>query len=369
MSGPQFLAREDLTALLDLLRGGGRRLVGPQVRDGAIVYGPLEGVEALPWGVRDDQSPGRYRLDEGEKSRCFAWANGPQALKPLLFTPRETLWRSVLEDDGPAFEPVSPDAPALAVFGVRACDLAALRIHDQHFLEGLRPDPYYSTRRAGLFLVAVNCTHPAETCFCASTGDGPQVTEGHDLLLHELNAGYLLEAGSEEGAAVLARLPVRPADGEEVKRAGADVTEAVRAQERRLPSRNLNAALFERLDDARWAEVAERCLACGNCTQVCPTCFCYREDDEPTLDGQRSDHVRQWDSCFSDGHSYIHGIVIRAETRHRYRQWLTHKLGSWHHQFGRSGCVGCGRCITWCPVGIDITEEAEALCAGECAWR
>jgi ferredoxin len=143
------------------------------------------------------------------------------------------------------------------------------------------------------------------------------------------------------------------------------VAEAAQRQSRRILSRNLRDPLFANLEHPRWDEVAERCLSCGNCVAVCPTCFCHAEREQPALDGQTSEHVRQWDTCYSVGHSYLHGFLVRPDTRTRYRQWLTHKLGGWHDQYGRSGCVGCGRCITWCPVGIDITEEAAAVCAGD----
>ena len=141
--------------------------------------------------------------------------------------------------------------------------------------------------------------------------------------------------------------------------------EAAQQQTRSLPSHNLRDALFANLEHPRWEDVAERCLSCGNCTSVCPTCFCHSETDETALDGDHSLHARQWDSCFTQGHSYIHGMTIRADTRTRYRQWLTHKLGSWHDQYGRSGCVGCGRCIAWCPVGIDITARGSRHLPGE----
>jgi len=118
---------------------------------------------------------------------------------------------------------------------------------------------------------------------------------------------------------------------------------------------------MKELDNDAWHDIAARCLSCGNCTLVCPTCFCHSENDVAELDGKTSSHYRDWDSCFSQGHSYIHGITIRSETSQRYRQWLTHKFASWHDQYGRSGCVGCGRCITWCPVGIDVTESITQL--------
>ena len=113
----------------------------------------------------------------------------------------------------------------------------------------------------------------------------------------------------------------------------------------------------------------QRCLTCGNCTMVCPTCFCTTTEDVTDLTGDHAERWRHWDSCFDLDFSYLHGGPCAPRARSRYRQWLTHKLGTWHDQFGSSGCVGCGRCIVWCPVGIDITEEAHALRAGAARRR
>jgi sulfhydrogenase subunit beta (sulfur reductase) len=363
MPAPGFLPRTALARLLDVLTQAGYCCIGPQVRDGAIVYDTLRAVQDLPHGVHDRQAPGSYRIEASDSPRSFAWATGPQALKPLLFAPQEILWRAERDTQGALrFVEVAPAAQTLAVIGVRACDLAALRLHDQHFLAGSHPDPAYRTRRAALLLIAVQCTHPADTCFCVSTGDGPRATYDYDLALSELDNGFLVEAGSDAGQRIMDSLPLEQVSTEQQRAADAEIEQAARVQIRRLPSRNLRAALFANLEHPRWRETAERCLSCGNCTSVCPTCFCHHEQDEPALDGQSSEHTRAWDSCFTQGHSYIHGLTVHAGTHERYRQWLTHKLGGWHEQYGRSGCVGCGRCISWCPVGIDITEEAAAIC-------
>lgn len=358
-----FMIREQLQVLINELQAMGYQCVGPQIRDGAIVYDSLEDCSGLPQGVSEQQSPGSYKLAGNNSERYFAWANGPQAIKPYVFSPRETLWRCEQDNAGSLhFVDLAPNPEPVAIIGVRACDLAALFIQDKHFLHEEKKDVYYRARRKQLFLVAVNCTHPADTCFCVSTDDGPRASYGYDILLSELDDGFLVHGLSERGVELVKKLTTTPATAMQLQLANEEIDNAARQQSRQLPSRNLKQVLFDNLDHPRWEEVASRCLACGNCTSVCPTCFCHAEDDAPALDGKSSDYYRQWDSCFTQGHSYIHGITIRATTAQRYRQWLTHKLGSWHDQYGRSGCVGCGRCITWCPVGIDITEETAAIC-------
>lgn len=359
-----FLARDRTQALVDALRAGGRHLVGPCVRDGAVVYEPLDDAAQLPHGLRDAQSPGCYRLEQQDTPRCFAWANGPQALKPLVFAPREQLWGSRRTEDGTLeFLASEVTAEATAVLGVRACDLAALALQDRHFLDGTHSDPGYRARRESLFLVAVHCTSPADTCFCASTGDGPRAEGGFDVALYETDDGFVVTSGSLAGRALCSVLPLVELSQEVFAAANAEVEAAGESQRRSLPGQDLRVPLMARLEHPRWAEVAERCLSCGNCTAVCPTCFCHAEVERPDIDGRHSAHYRQWDSCFTEGHSRLSGFVVRPDTRTRYRQWLVHKLATWHDQYGRSGCVGCGRCVTWCPVGIDITEEARALCA------
>ena len=357
-----FLPRAELQRLIDALRREYRKVVGPTLRDGAIVFDEVDKVSQLPIGIREQQAPGRYRLQETGDDRVFGWANGPQALKPLTFAPRDVVWTASRNDKGEMrFAETLPDSQPMAVIGVRGCDLAGMHLQDQHFGYREYPDHYYNRRRRALFLVAVDCAHPADTCFCHSTGDGPSVTSGFDISLSELDDGFIVRAKSERGRELLDGLGLAPAGEEQVQAAARQHQAAVDAQTRALPSRNLKDALFARLTHERWKEVGARCLSCGNCTSVCPTCFCHSEGDATDITGLKVEHYRQWDSCFTEGHSYIHGWVVRGQTHLRYRQWLVHKLGSWHDQYGCSGCVGCGRCITWCPVGIDLTEEVNAL--------
>jgi len=129
----------------------------------------------------------------------------------------------------------------------------------------------------------------------------------------------------------------------------------------RMPAAGLRELLYRKLEDPHWESVASRCLACGNCTAVCPTCYCARVVDDVAIDGSAAERRQEWESCFNPEFSHLPGGSVRGSIGARYRQWITHKLASWHDQFGTSGCVGCGRCISWCPVGIDITAEVAAL--------
>lgn len=361
----RFLAREAFQSLLDELVKAGFGIIGPQVRDHAIVYAPLTRTEQLPVGITDTQAPGYYRLNNNQTKHFFSWANGPQALKTITFPGREPLWHSQRNEDGYLqFEEQVVESTPIAVLGVRACDLAALLIHDHHFIHGDFRDPYYLARRKALFLIAVHCHHAADTCFCASTGDGPRASYGFDIGLSELDAGFILEAHTEQGQAIINRLNTVEAGEAQIRKADAAIDNAAQ-QQREIPKQSLPERLLQNPDHPHWKTVAERCLACGNCTAVCPTCFCQNTVEEISVSGNRATHYREWETCFSQQHSYIHGITIRTERRDLYRQWLTHKFGAWVEQYGRSGCVGCGRCIAWCPVGIDVTEELHALCGDE----
>jgi sulfhydrogenase subunit beta (sulfur reductase) len=355
------LPRADLQRLFDALSAKGYGIVGPMVRDGSVVWETVQLVPDLPIGWRDHQEPGRYRLEQTGSHEVFGVVHGPQSLKPFVFAPREPLLQIERSKDAFTARPTLPQSEKVAIIGARACDLAGLATQDQIFLNGAYRDPYYAARREGLFLVAVNCTRALSTCFCASMETGPRAKHGFDLVLTEMDDHLLIEAGSDAGREVLASLPFTCASKEQIAETDTRVDACAQSQVRRLDRSRLPQALYEAYEHPRWDEVASRCLACANCTMVCPTCFCHTVEETPDLSYQHTTHVRLWDSCFTQEHGYIHGKNMRPTVKDRYRMWLTHKLASWIDQFGASGCVGCGRCITWCPVGIDVTEELSAL--------
>lgn len=364
------IERRDLDSLIAILQDLGYEVVGPTIRDDAIVYDRLRSTADLPIGWTDEQDGGTYRLRKRDDNALFGYAVGPQSWKKYLFPPTLRLWKAKRE--GGTFQMVEEKStpPRLAFLGVRSCELHAIRIQDTVFMgsparTGSFVDQAYATRRDNAFLIAVNCGHPGNTCFCVSMNTGPRADAGFDLALTEVleeNRHYfLVEIGSERGAEVMNRVPHRPAEEEE--RAAADdvVDNAARHMGRAMDTEGIKDLLYRNYEHPRWDDVASRCLSCANCTMVCPTCFCSTVEDTTDLTGDEAERVRHWDSCFTVDFSYIHGGSVRSSPRSRYRQWMTHKLATWFDQFDSSGCVGCGRCITWCPVAIDITEEVAAI--------
>ena len=355
-----FLAREDLGALIEAIRDTGRRVIGPTVRDAAIVYDEIHSAADLPAGWRDEQSPGHYRLEHGTDERVFGYTVGPTSWKRFTFPPNLTVG-SAQRSNGFGFEQPAPDAPPVAFLGVRACEIAALAVQDRVFLGGPFTDEDYRARRSAALIVAVACTTSSSTCFCTSMGTGPEVRHGYDIVLTEIDGGFVVQAGSADGAKIVAKLPTRRASDAEAGTA-IERVEAARIQMGEpLPMTGIGQRLKLQLDHPRWVQVAERCVECGNCTMACPTCFCTSFVERSDLDGKSSTTERQWDSCFDVAFAKVAGGDFRARPQDRYRQWLTHKFSTWWDQFGSSGCVGCGRCITWCPVRIDVREELAAI--------
>jgi ferredoxin len=354
-----------LARLVELL-GRHHDVLAAVQRDGALRIERVASAGDLPRGVRSELGPGTARLGDAGNGAFFAHAVGPDSWRAVLQRPRERQWRAAREgtafgvEAGPAVRP-SP----VALLGVRPCDLAAIAVQDRVLRDGAFPDAGYAGRRSQTLIVAVACGTPAETCFCTSMGTGPALpASGYDLGLVELVDGghrLVVHARSPIGEALLDELPTRPAAGADLMASDAVIDRASMSMGRRVDTHGARDLLVGNPDHPRWDDVASRCLACGNCTLVCPTCFCITTEDHTSLDGTTAERWRRWDTCFSLAFSHAAGGAVRSSVRSRYRQWLTHKLGTWWDQFGESGCVGCGRCIAWCPVGIDLTEEVRAI--------
>lgn len=365
------LTAAQLDLLINALVCRGYEVTGPTIRDGAIIYDRICSVEDLPKGWTDEQQGGSYRLKSRLDHAFFGYTVGPHAWKKFLFPSASRLWKAQRTNGHFRILPEEQTPTKRAFLGVRACELQAIRIQDKVFLEGPYADSIYKSRRKDLLIIAVNCTQAGGTCFCDSMTTGPQASTGYDLALTEVldeqRHFFVVHIGTNAGAIILSEIPCQPAGKAEIDAASALVEEAARHMGRSLNTNGLQELLCRNTENPRWDAVIARCLSCANCTSVCPTCFCSTVEDLTDLTGQQAERVRKWDSCFATDFSYIHGGSVRATPRSKFRQWMMHKLAYWVDQFGTSGCVGCGRCITWCPVGIDITEEARAIRDSESA--
>ncbi len=355
----------DLQALLDAVTIAGYQPIGPTAHGAGIEYAPIASTDDLPIGLVDTAEAGTYALEESGTPTFFGPLMADQSWKRYLYPPREQLITITTTNGTPTFTSVVPEPPRYAFIGVRACELAAIAIQDKVFLDPDYADPRYAARRQDLLVVAVECTRAGNTCFCVSMGTGPSVNEGADLVLTEVVDGddhwFGIRAGSEIGEELIATLPTTEAAEAHAAECERRVTEAASSMGRTLDTEGIHDLLLGNPTHPRWRAIGDRCLACTNCTMVCPTCFCSTTIDGSALDGSGFTRERRWDSCFSLDYSTMHGHPVRSSISARYRKWLTHKFAGWVDQFGTSGCVGCGRCITWCPVGIDVTQEVAAI--------
>lgn len=360
------MTQAGIAALFEVLRRRGLEVIGPKVRDGAIVLDVLESFEDLASGWVDEQGPAHYRLHPDGES-LFQYVVGPQSWKKYLHPPEVRLLKITKADGHLAVEQEDPPARKYAFFGMRACEIAALAALDRVLAGDAYEDLVYKRRRADIFIVAVNCTRAAPTCFCGSMNTGPRAEWGFDICLTELaeDRKFLVETGSERGERklnqVFQQVEKQEAAPEECDLAGLRLQQVAAGLVRKVDTQGLRDLLYDNLDHPQWEKAGRRCLACGNCTMVCPTCFCTSVEDSSAVDGQSTERWRRQDSCFSQQYSFIHGGSVRQSVKARYRQWVTHKMASWVDQFGTLGCVGCGRCITWCPAGIDITAEVAGI--------
>lgn len=374
-----LIAKAELGTLVEAFVSRGYRVILPRVADGAVIYDEASDIRQLPIGVLDEQEGGSYRLKCDSREGYFDYVVGPHSVKRYLFPPTETVLRADRIEGAWQFVTPDPEAQQTVVIGVRSCDLQAVAIQDRVFLEGHYVDSAYKARRDKLALVAVNCRRAGSTCFCHSMGPGPVVTQGFDLALTELEDAFAVDIGTNLGCDLINSCRWSVIDdqqAEEVRMVPTRLRErmeqggrgfydddhtVVEDQGRKLETEGIRDLLIDNLDHAHWEEVAQRCLSCGNCTLVCPTCFCSSIEEVSDLSGEHVTRERSWGSCFNAEHSYMNSGTVRNSIRSRYRQWLVHKLATWIDQFDTSGCVGCGRCITWCPVGIDLTKEVAAI--------
>lgn len=356
-----FCTTAQFEQLLDLIKKAGYKLLGPTLGDEGIVFNELHSAKDLPIGWGDEQGPGRYRLTRRHDAAYFGYNCGPESWKKYLFPPKEKVWSADKHDNRIEIVNAPQRDEKQAFIGVRSCDMHAILILDKVYHTKTAVSERYQKVRNNTFIVAINCTTAADTCFCASMQTGPHVEKGFDIALTEVidekQHYFLLDIGSERGRAPCASLSLRKANDDEVKLGHSHVEKTKEKMIRKVDYDHVHEFLMESWDSKNWDDVVKRCVNCANCTLACPTCFCSNTDEIVSVDGTHVDRWKCWESCFNLSHSYVHGGCVRSSAQSRYRQWLTHKFGTWWDQFGVSGCVGCGRCITWCPVGIDVTEE------------
>ncbi len=359
------LTLDALQSLIDELRNREYTVIGPKIENKKVVYEEISKIDDLPAGWTDEQESARYRLHKTDSPALFDITHSMNAWIHHLYPSKATLLKASRENSGFTVERMKESPPKYALFGIRPCDLEAMKKYDRILLKDKYHDEIYKKRREKTLIISANCTRPSGTCFCASMESGPKAISGYDLALTEIirdgDNYFIADIGSESAQELIDKIPQTEASADDIAYADSLIEKAREEMGRTLNTENLKEILQKNYENTFWDTVGDRCLTCGNCTLVCPTCFCTTIQDYTDLTGSHVERIRQWDSCYNNEFSYIHGGSVRTSSYAQYRHWLMHKLATYHDQFDTSGCVGCGRCITWCPAAIDITEEASAI--------
>jgi sulfhydrogenase subunit beta (sulfur reductase) len=363
---PKYLLHaSDLSTLFLFFDKKGYHQIGPVLRDGALMLEELKEFSEIATNIGEEISKAHYRIKKLENGSFFQNTLGPQSFKRFLYPPKRQLWSATKGEGSFKISPHKQPPPKMVFWGIRSCDLHAIHILDRIFLRDNYTNDWYRQARENLITVAINCTHPNSTCFCTSSGTGPSPEEGFDYLLTEVFENdqhyFVTQTGNQDAENVLGGLGLPHAKKPSLELADALIDQAKKSMSIRFDPAETAKAIRENPEHRHWEEVAKKCMSCANCTLVCPTCFCSTTEDITDLTGNHTERWLRWDSCFAGDYSYIHGGNTRPSIKSRYRQWMSHKLSNWYEQFGSSGCVGCGRCIAWCPVGIDLIEEAQQL--------
>lgn len=280
--------------------------------------------------------------------------------KKLLLPPKEKLFSFSIEDGVVKIKEEKEERKTV-LFAVHPCDVNAILLLDK-VMEKDFLDPYYFGKRRGMVLIAMNCTQPRENCFCTSFDTGPELKVGYDLLLSDLGKKYLVEVGTEDGEKLVKGAKLRNAKKEDMKEKKKRINIVKRKIRKAIEIENLEKYLKKNFDHEKWGELKEKCLFCGSCTLVCPTCFCYNVTDFNSHTLRTGERIRNWDSCLTLEFAEVAlGGNFRKERDARIKQRIYHKLDYFKEQFDSLGCVGCGRCIDACVMEIDITEVISAI--------
>jgi len=356
----RLIFAEELTQIVAVLMAEGYTVIGPKDKKLALNLEKLSSPDELALGFVSEEKEGYYRL---KPAKTLAIDAAKPMNSPKYYTEKanQLLYTASQVNNQWEFKTAVVEPEPIAFFGLNACDVASLYILDLTFKQEFKDPVYEKNRQAVQFVVGVNCTHPGNNCFCSTYNTGPRLTYPYDLGLTCLGETYLVEAGSQKGKEVLAKLKSEPASQAHLQQKETLLEKAKKQMSKAFNLKKACQVLADNYEHPYWDEPSERCLSCANCINVCPTCYCYQIYRRANLSADEVAVFRSLDACHHLEFAAVHGGNFRPRRVDRLRHWVNHKIFWTIEQYGVPGCVGCGRCITWCPTAIDITEPVFRL--------